>query len=126
MKKLETFRCHIKVRGEQCPCDLTLVNTFTYSLATLKAKSPEGLTLKTLEQHAICPWHARFLTHTRRDIFPMARTLEIVQKLVKAARKQERSQAYWNKQEARCENHVRARMPAMARAFKDAGISTSA
>lgn len=125
MKRLETFRCHIRVRGEQCPCDLTLANTFTYSLATLKEKNPEGVTLETLARHAICPWHMRFLTHTRKDLASMEYAIKKVRELLKEARIREERQTYWNKQNARCESHVRARTPRMALALKDAGISTS-
>jgi hypothetical protein len=123
MKKLETFRCHIKVRGEQCPCDLTLVNTFTFSLATLQKKSPEGVTLETLKQFAICPWHMRFLARTRRDMTSMEYAIKKVRELLKEARIKEERQTYWRQQNARCESHVRARTPRMALALRDAGIS---
>ena len=122
-RKLETFRCSIKVRGEQCPCEMTVVNTSVFSTRTLGKSHPEGVTLDTIASNAICPWHARLLMHHRGDVCTMASVLEKFRKMVHEAR----GEWYWEKRDlvlkARTASIAEASMPAIQRAMKIAGIS---
>ncbi len=76
MAKPQTFHCHVTVKGQQCPCEFTLANAFTYNLRTLdqKAKSSgrDKATVSFAAKHAaICPWHAKMFSVFRRDIVRM-------------------------------------------------------
>ena len=119
---LETFRCSITVKGTQCPCEFTLANAFTYDLKSLVSKNHDGVTLRTIAQNAICPWHARFLANLRKDIRRMDNVLSIVKRMIKQARREWNAEQYWLEWHDRISHFKNASMPAMAQAMKVAGV----
>jgi hypothetical protein len=127
----EVYRCHVTMRGKCCPCEITVANTYTFSLLTLDrkaaAKDGEKVTIKTIEDFGLCPWHANFLKMVvgRRDIVPMKGVAELVlnrdKKLRQAALRQEKIEASTR----RHETFVMSRQSALAAAFIQAGLKVA-
>jgi len=120
----QTFRCHIMVKGEQCPCDLTLTNTFTYKLATLdrKAEASGKETHELIAENALCPWHARFLTHTRRDIVRMDEVVSLLNRRETEVRKAARHREEVAQEMQRISSRSLAYRPRLGAALISAGI----
>lgn len=122
----QTFRCHIRVRGEQCPCEMTLVNTFTYSVPTLDRKAQAAgekrASVKTLAATALCPWHARFLGKLRKDIFRMGVVADVWQERERQLRKTEAARSEVRARNEYLTKRFMARQPTLGAALLEAGI----
>lgn len=122
--RLETFRCSATEHGKQCVYEFTLANAFSYTIKTLVSRDTErkGVTLRTIAENAICPFHARLLRYVRKDICKMAYVLEDYRKRVKIAR----GEWYWEHRELLTQEKYRrlndAETPTMALAMKVAGV----
>ena len=125
MKAPETFRCHVIVKGKQCPCELTLVNTFSFSLRTFDKRAEEKgkkLDMGMIAHNAICPWHARMFRNFRRDICKIEYVIGPWLEREKRERRAVRVQAGLEAFDKRSEQWRLARTPAMGRALLSAGV----
>ena len=121
----ETFRCHITVKGQQCPCDLTMANTFTYTLTTLDQKAArEGVTVdaRFLATQAICPWHGRLLARIRRDVVRMDNVVNLLTRRERQARHARVAREEVNARNAFLRQRVISRQPRLGAALIAAGV----
>ena len=80
------IRCSYIGRGHACVSELNHANAFAPMLKTLVRKNPTGITLETIAESAICPFHARVLGRVRTDIVRFDETVAKFSELVRAAR----------------------------------------
>jgi hypothetical protein len=76
MTILEVFRCSCTERGRQCSSEFTRKYAFVPLLKTLERKNPGSVTLEVIAASAICPFHARILSHFRTDVVRMDEVLD--------------------------------------------------
>ncbi len=124
----EVFRCHVTMRGEQCPCEMTLANTFTFKMQTLdrkEASSGNGkVAIKTLKKYALCPWHARYLINVGyRDIVRLDNVASLMERREKQARVIAAEKQALRQHNERLTNRNLAYMPRLGAALLTAGVT---
>ncbi len=127
LKVPETFRCHIKVQGVQCPCDLTMANTFTFSLPKLDDRAKRTDTVvdsKFLAAHAICPWHARYISKIQGGVVRMDGVASLLERRLVQARRSRAAKEEVVGRNQFLENRYLGRLPALAAALVEAGLSS--
>lgn len=129
MKKVpETFRCHVSVKGQQCPCDMTETNTYTYAVYTLDKRAGGSNKARVVDasRQAICPWHAEMFRRFRQDICRMSNVLPALMERVKLDKRAAKVNAMAASWEARRKSQTEARTPSLGLALSRAGVSAGA
>lgn len=101
MRPMEVFECSCTERGRKCASEFTRTNAFAPMLKTLTRKNPGGVTMETIAESAICPFHARILKLVRTDIVRMDDVLSKFFELTRRAREEERERHRFAEEKAR-------------------------
>lgn len=129
LKIPQTFRCHIHVQGEQCPCEMTMANTFTYKLTTLDGKAERAgqkLDGKLVAEQAICPWHARYIMNSklRSDIVRMDGVVSLLERRERQAHHAQIAKSEVTERNQFLKSRYLGRLPSLGAALVEAGITS--